>query len=318
MKTFIIVDRLYLSFKMENIILESSKVVDTDKLAIFDFDWTLIRPTKGKRFPKDKDDWVWWRPSVPKVIKKYTKDGYRIVFVTEQSKEFKIEMIKNVIKQLKVPITAIIAMEKNMKKPNPELFNSVIKNYNKDISFYVGDAAGRDDDWADKDIKFAENINVKFYTPEEIFPMEYRKFSKIPIIPDKKEVIIMIGFPGSGKSTFINKQLPVDDYYIVDGDTLKTTDKMLKAANKHLDKSIVFDATNGTKEKRKVYIDFAKENNMDVRCIWISTPIEEALENIKIRYEKTGTKKIPLVALMTYQKKFEEPTSDEGCEVIIL
>lgn len=302
---------------MENIILEPSNVIDTDKLAIFDFDWTLVRPTKGKRFPKDKDDWVWWRPSVSNIVKKYAKDGYRIVFVTEQTKEFKIDMIKEVIKQLKVPITAIIAMEKDMKKPNPELFNSVITKYNKETSFYVGDAAGREGDWADKDIEFAKNINVKFYTPEEIFPMEYRKFPKIKI-PEEKEVIIMVGFPGSGKSTFINKQLIPNNYYIVDGDTLKTPVKMLKDANKHLEQSIVFDATNGTIEKRKIYIDFAKENNMNVRCIWVATPIEEALENVKERYEKTGKKKIPAVALMTYQKNFEEPNDTEGCEVIIV
>ena len=300
---------------MENIIIEPSKIINTDKLAIFDFDWTVVRPTKGKRFPKDADDWVWWRTSVPKTIKKYAREGYRIVFVTEQSKLFKIDMIKTVIKKLKVPITAIIAMEQNMKKPNPELFNNIISNYDKTTSFYTGDAAGREGDWADKDIRFAENIGVKFYTPEEMFPIEYRKFSKITI-PDKPEIIIMIGFPGSGKSTFVNTQLVPKGYHVIDSSTFKTPCKMIKNAEQHLDKPIVFDSTNATKQKRKVFIDFAKKHNINVRCIWLNVPIEVSLENVKNRYQNTG-KNTPSIALMTYQKKFDEPSNSE-CELVTI
>ncbi|GME85124.1 unnamed protein product [Ambrosiozyma monospora] len=36
-------------------------------------------------------------------------------------------------------------------------------------SFYVGDAAGRKSDFSDSDKKFAENVGLKFYTPEEFF-----------------------------------------------------------------------------------------------------------------------------------------------------
>jgi len=298
---------------MENIILTPSKKVVSDKLAIFDFDWTLVRPTRGKKFPKDKDDWVWWRTSVPKILKKYAKENYRLVIVTDQTKDWKVKMIQDVIKSLGLSFTVIIGMEKNMQKPNPSLFLNEIDSFDKENSIYVGDAAGREGDWADKDKKFADAVGLKFYTPEEIFPLEYKTFPKI-LIPKGKEIIIMVGFPGSGKSTFIETQLIPKGYYIVDGDTLKLPTKMLKDASKHLDTSIVFDATNGTIERRKIYIDFAKEHNLPVRCIWVSTPIEEALENVKTRREKTG-KNVPSIALMVYQKKFEEPT-DEECEII--
>ena len=43
------------------------------------------------------------------------------------------------------------------------------RNVNYDESFYVGDAAGRKKDFSDSDLKFAENIGITFYTPEEYF-----------------------------------------------------------------------------------------------------------------------------------------------------
>ena len=36
-------------------------------------------------------------------------------------------------------------------------------------SFYVGDSAGRNNDAGDADIKFALNIGIKYYTPDEYY-----------------------------------------------------------------------------------------------------------------------------------------------------
>lgn len=47
-------------------------------------------------------------------------------------------------------------------------FNSGI-SIDMDQSFYVGDAAGREKDHSDVDIKFAQAIGLKFYVPEEYF-----------------------------------------------------------------------------------------------------------------------------------------------------
>ena len=43
------------------------------------------------------------------------------------------------------------------------------KKWDKNKSFYVGDALGRKEDWSDVDKKFAENIGIKYYSPDEIF-----------------------------------------------------------------------------------------------------------------------------------------------------
>jgi bifunctional polynucleotide phosphatase/kinase len=43
------------------------------------------------------------------------------------------------------------------------------KHIDKDLSFFVGDAAGRKKDHSDSDKKFAENCGVTFYTEDEFF-----------------------------------------------------------------------------------------------------------------------------------------------------
>jgi len=301
---------------MESQILPPSVQSRSKKLAIFDFDGTLVQPKEGRRFPKDKNDWEWLRPSVPKKLKQYAKEKYRLVIVTDQSKPWKVEMIQDVIQTLKLSITVIIGVKEDQ-KPNTRLFLSYFtpdKKIDIENSFYVGDAAGRSGDWADRDIQFAKNMNLKFYVPEEIFDATpIRAFPKIKM-PNQKEIIIMIGYPGSGKSTLVKEQLVSSGYYRVDGDVFKTAKAMIKEAKNYPDKSIVFDATNGTHERRQEYINYAKEIGVPIRCVWVNTPIEKALERVKKREQEIGVH-VPAIALYLYRKKFEEPTSDE-CEVV--
>ena len=52
------------------------------KLAIFDYDGTIVKAKEGRPFPKDIDDWMYIRESVPNTIRKYSKK-YRIIIVME-------------------------------------------------------------------------------------------------------------------------------------------------------------------------------------------------------------------------------------------
>jgi bifunctional polynucleotide phosphatase/kinase len=283
-------------------------------MAIFDFDGTLVQPKEGRRFPKDKDDWQWLDEGIPKKLKTLAKEKYRLIIVTDQSKPWKVEMIKEVVDSLKLNITVIIGVKEDQ-KPNPKLFLSNIPIYDKETSFYVGDAAGRATDWASRDIDFAKNIEIPFYTPEDFFNIQI-KSREVPAIsiPNHKEVILMVGYPGSGKSTIVNEQLVPKGYYHVDGDILKTPNAMIQDAKEHLDQSIVFDATNGTREKRAHFIEFAKIVDRPVRCLWVQTSLEDSLKQVKKRELETGVK-IPSVVLYVYRKHFEEPTQEE-CTVV--
>ena len=51
------------------------------------------------------------------------------------------------------------------------MFTDFVKDFSidKSESFFVGDALGRKGDWSDSDKVFAENIGIKYISPEEMF-----------------------------------------------------------------------------------------------------------------------------------------------------
>ena len=55
------------------------------------------------------------------------------------------------------------------RKPNIGMWETLSKMIDIKSAFYIGDAAGRKGDFSDSDLKFAENIEIQFYVPEEIF-----------------------------------------------------------------------------------------------------------------------------------------------------
>jgi bifunctional polynucleotide phosphatase/kinase len=147
--------------------------VHREKMAAFDYDWTLVSPKGGKTFPSRIDDWEWLYPGIPAKIKSYYEDGFMIVIFTNQSKAWKHEQIRLVAKTLDIPVFIVVATDKSDYKPNPILFNVLVGNskINKEKSFFVGDALGRRSDFSDSDKVFAENIGVPCYCPEQVFHM---------------------------------------------------------------------------------------------------------------------------------------------------
>ena len=148
--------------------------VHREKMAAFDYDWTLVRPKGGKTFPSNIDDWEWLYPNVPEKIKNYYDDGFMIVIFTNQSKLWKHEQIKLVLHSLDIPIFIVIATDKCDYKPNAILLNILLGNnkITKEESFFVGDALGRESDFSDSDKVFAENIGIRWFCPESIFHMK--------------------------------------------------------------------------------------------------------------------------------------------------
>lgn len=304
-------------------IVKLNKPRSRGKLAMFDFDWTLVKPKSGGTFPKNVEDWTWIQPTVPEIVKNYYEKGYAIVVFTNQSKQWKQEQIVQAMTSLNIPCTIAIAFDKAEYKPSRIMFDMVVgeKKWDANKSFFVGDALGRAADFADSDKKFAETIGVKVMPPEKIFPFpEKDSPSALPVKPLKsgQEIVIMTGYPGSGKSTISKNVFGAHpSYEVLDGDVLKTPAKMLSTGKKFLaaGKSVVFDATNPSKEKRAIYIALAKELNIPCRCIHVKTSMEEAVARNNAREVAKG---VPMIAYYMYRKKFEEPTHSEGCEVITL
>jgi bifunctional polynucleotide phosphatase/kinase len=211
-------------------------------------------------------------------------------------------------------------------------------------SFYCGDAAGRPKtknrakDFSDSDRKFAINCGLEFKTPEMYFLNEKEKLpelafdikqfkkleGKSPIGKEEekslasgeKEMILFVGGPGSGKSTFWSKYL--SDYTRVNNDTLKTKEKCMKVAREALDagKSCVIDNTNPDADTRSRYTNIAKEKKVPIRCFFFDYDKTICMHNNKQRklntHRKHFSKKVGDVIIHTYYKKLEPPKLTEG------
>ena len=133
------------------------------------------------------------------------------------------------------------------------------------------------------------------------------------------EVVIMIGCPGSGKTTVARDIFERDGgYWRVDGDRWKTVAAMLRVAGQRPGgggQSVVFDSTGVTRERRAGFVSWARSQDLPVRFVWVATPLEIAMVRNRAR-----EKPVPPVALYTYRSRFEapDPVAEGAMELIKL
>lgn len=164
---------------------------DSSKIAALDFDGCLAKTSVNRI---GANAWSLMYPSIPDKLQNLYNDGFKLVIFTNESNidrwknkrqtavDSKIGRLNNFIMHVKVPIQVFIAcgFDKSgskdpYRKPKPGMWHIMEKHFNSGIpidtdqSFYVGDAAGRENDHSDADIKFAQAIGLKFYVPEEFF-----------------------------------------------------------------------------------------------------------------------------------------------------
>jgi len=137
---------------------------------------------------------------------------------------------------------------------------------------------------------------------------------KSSLISSHQELIIMVGYPASGKSSFVTKFLEPKGYHRINRDTLKTQSKCLNNARAALSqgKSVVIDNTNPDKASRLPYISLAKEYKIPTRCFLMSTP-KNLAEHLNVYRESISyTERIPEIVYAKFKKKYEPPSETEG------
>ena len=268
--------------------------------------------------------------------------------------EFKEKIDKIFTQELKYPIITFFAKEKDYyRKPSIGMLDLFQKKFNNDIALdkseciFVGDAAGRKksntykrNDFSNSDYKFALNCGFKFFTPEEFFLNEKSDYPEIintlheydknnndhikyDISPNHKEAIILIGSPGSGKSTFTENNLTPKGYVRINQDTLKTRQKVIKCIEENVEKGnkIVIDSTNPEKNGRGDYIKICKKHGYLVRAFNFLVTKELAMHLNNLRTINKNRKHLSgyvnAIPIHTFFKNYEEPKKEEGFDDIV-
>jgi bifunctional polynucleotide phosphatase/kinase len=149
-------------------------------IVAFDLDGTIIKTKSGKAFGETKNDWIFFSPNVPAVLKSLYESGKYVAIISNQNGVGKchglsLEDLKHkldsILSKLQCPVDVFCAFEKDQyRKPRTEgwmwLLGRRVIDFSSLPSVYVGDAAGRPKrghvkkDFSASDLKFAMNCGA--------------------------------------------------------------------------------------------------------------------------------------------------------------
>ncbi|KAM6996770.1 LOW QUALITY PROTEIN: bifunctional polynucleotide phosphatase/kinase [Passerculus sandwichensis] len=262
--------------------------------------------------------------------------------------------VEAVMEKLGVPLQVLVATGPGVyRKPVLGMWEHLCDKANGDVpvsvpeSFYVGDAAGRPPNWAPgrkkkdfscSDRLFALNAGLRFLTPEEEFlgwapaPFDLPAFDprdldkvtqEVPeaeLVSDRPEVLLTVGFPGAGKSTFVKRYLVPAGYEYVNRDTLGSWQRCVSACSAALARgcSVVVDNTNPDPESRQRFVACARGAAVPCRCLLFTANLEQARHNCRFR-DMTQSGHVPVTdaVLFGYKKQFVAPDLSEGFSQIL-
>ena len=152
-----------------------------------------------------------------------------------------------------------------------------------------------------------------------------------PAIRPDAEIVMVMGIPAAGKST-LTRQFVADGYLRLNrdesGGTLRGLLPELRRALQDGATRVVLDNTYVTRKSRAEVIQAAAELGVPVRCVWLTTSIDDAQVNAVTRLveryghlpgdrelkqlRKTDVAAFPPSVLFRYQRDLEPPDPSEG------
>uniref|UniRef100_A0A182MVD1 PNK FHA domain-containing protein n=2 Tax=Anopheles culicifacies TaxID=139723 RepID=A0A182MVD1_9DIPT len=269
------------------------------------------------------------------------------------------QKIEALVRKLSVPMQVFISTGSGKyRKPRTGMWQTLCDSKNDGVpidrarSFYVGDAAGRPElkkpikrkkDHSCADRLLAINVGISFLTPEQHFQnlpdsawtkpeFDPKEVCSLPadepllspagalLTSPSQEVIVMVGFPGSGKSHFVRNHLAPKGYEVVNRDSLGSWQKCVTHMETCLKqgKSVVIDNMSPDVESRKRYVLVANRAKIPVRCFLMDVSYKHARHNNEFR-EMTDRSHsiISEMVFNSYKSKFQQPTQTEGFTEIV-
>ncbi|KAK7063830.1 bifunctional polynucleotide phosphatase/kinase [Favolaschia claudopus] len=268
----------------------------------------------------------------------------------------KLASISGALPELPLRLFAAIKRDK-YRKPMLGMWEELESIYaadgieiDKASSFFVGDGAGRNypknpmrSDFSSTDRKWAINAGISFLTPEEYFlgeapdpdftlkgldvsalPTKLPLYtpSSSPLIPNPpiQELVLFVGYPCLGKTTFFPRYFEPAGYLHVTQDALKSGVQVVHNALA-AGKKCVVDNTNQDTFTRKFYIDIADKLGVPVRCMLFTGSLDLAWHNNL--YRSTGLppsvaereiprEALPKSAFSSFRDNYKAPKLREG------
>ncbi|KAF2002643.1 PNK3P-domain-containing protein [Amniculicola lignicola CBS 123094] len=273
------------------------------------------------------------------------------------------QKVSAVLTSLDLPISVYAATTRDVyRKPRTGMWTEMLEDFDLEGdeavdlegSFFVGDAGGRtgkegkDHSCCDRDL--ASNLSLPFHTPEEYFLKEtprpfVRDFDPVAYLAERLtllldalapmgtftktsplDIILFVGSPGAGKSSFYWKTLQPLGYARVNQDILKTREKCLKQARALVEEgtSVVVDNTNADPETRSSWTDLAKKLNVPIRCVLFTASAKLCEHNDAVRALNLGPESnpenrtmLPKMAFTGFASRYREPKLKEGFADIV-
>ncbi|XP_063471027.1 bifunctional polynucleotide phosphatase/kinase isoform X13 [Symphalangus syndactylus] len=315
------------------LVFTAAGVKPQGKVAGFDLDGTLITTRSGKVFPTGPSDWRILYPEIPRKLRELEAEGYKLVIFTNQmsigrgklpAEEFKAK-VEAVVEKLGVPFQVLVATHAGLyRKPVTGMWDHLQEQANEGVpisigdSIFVGDAAGRPANWAPgrkkKDFSCADRLRTVSCSGPVCLPESRALLSASP------EVVVAVGFPGAGKSTFLKKHLVSAGYVRVNRDTLGSWQRCVTACETALKqgKRVAIDNTNPDAVSRARYVQCARAAGVPCRCFLFTATLEQARHNNRFR-EMTDSSHVPVsdMVMYGYRKQFQAPTLAEGFSAIL-
>lgn len=275
------------------------------KCVIFDFDGTLVtKANADKAWLHETDPYNFvFLHGVRKKLLSYIQKGIHIFVASNQKymNDAKKQMFEIFYELFEGKISIFVANRQNrFRKPDTCILDYIKKHF--EILFYCGDAIGNSSDfppyqYQDTDLAFARNAGVRFKTPIEVFGTNF--YSYIP----KKQVVIMMGIQGSGKTSFA-RRLETEGFIRFSQDEHGNLVKNLKEIEEYVRNGdrVILDATHRKHSLRKVFIDMAERNDANWIICWCvrdGRPFNSLRE-----------KPIHPAGISLYVKEFQRPESN--------
>lgn len=266
-----------------------------DDLMILDFDWCVIVPMlKSNKHPTSSIDWQISRANVVDVLRTKILSGYSLIFFNEH-RAFLEDNIECFAERYNIPFMAIIVNDVRLLKPSRLSIPYRLNNRSFFVSNIFDENLNRE---------FCRNLGIGMISCGKLFMDDDIKSE----FSDVQEIVVMVGYPGAGKTTYALKHFNTrKDCVVLHGDELGS--KLLRRMREELllGRSVVIDATNPSRSCRQQYVRVANERDISIRCVHINTD-----NYVAFRRNMNRPNRVPSEAFRSYTRRFDAPSMDEG------